>query len=737
MLEAALAYARMGWKVFPLHTIVDGRCSCGKVACKSPGKHPRTARGFKEASTDPDQIKRWWGRWKDANIGVATGDGLVVVDVDGPEGAAELKAVVAANQPLPATLVAQTGSGVHLVFAARPGAPELRSAARDHVHVRAAGGYIVASPSRHASGRTYQWVKKHPIAEIPEWLRQWLSGYEVARKPAETALGPLPAYLQGNTRDISALADQALKSVYSPSEHARVASALQSIDVKSCSYDDFLRVGMALKELDWQKPDGTDIGFELWDAWCSLSEHHNPEGLEFKWKSFRRSGVSVGSLYHMAQQHGWTGGAPAPVAPSTVDHGSGLNGTANGVNGNHALPAAFLAASQGAIFWPDPNEKGQPRSTCTNAGVAVTALEILCEKDKFHDKLLTGGHMIEQWEGDLSDDVIQMLRKTIRARFGFDPGEKNVRDACVQLCLENAFDPILDYLNALKWDGVPRLDSWLLRYMGAPDTELNRMIGRLVLIAAVRRQYAPGTKFDQIVVLESKEGFGKSTAIEIMAGKENFSDQSILNKMEREQQEAMTGVWLYEIADLTGMKKTEIEHIKAFASRTSDRARPAYGRFRVDRPRRTIFFATTNDDEYLQSQTGNRRFWPVPVSRVDLVALRADRDQLWAEAVAYEKRGDSIVLPERLWNVASHEQDSRTESDEWSAAIHNYLNMADKLKQDVSITDVLVDNQFLRIESGRVGRREQMRAGNILRRLGFTKYRKRLSGNAFEYRYKR
>lgn len=742
-LEAALAYTRMRWRIFPCHSIVQSAngllCSCGKPTCGSPGKHPRTRGGFKDASDDPAQIRRWWGRWPEANLALATGSGLAVIDVDGEQGYAEFKALIAANGTLPDTLVAKTGRGAHLVFATRPGSPEVRSSARGNVHVRGEGGYVIIEPSNHISGNNYKWIKKNPIAILPEWLRQWSQGYEIANKTAGrsdfSGLGSLPAHLQGQTRNISEVADNALKSVWSPAEHARLVSALQSIPIKGCSYDDFLRVGMALKELNWEKPDGTDIGFELWDAWCSLSEHHNPEGLEFKWKSFQRSGVSVGSIYHLAREAGWSGGAPAPATASPgAAHGSGRNGTANGAT---ALPAAFLAVQQGAIFWPDPNEKGGPRSTCTNAGVAVTSLEILCEKDKFHDKLLTGGHMIEQWEGDLSDDVIQMLRKTIRARFGFDPGEKNVRDACVQLCLENEFDPILDYLNALKWDGTPRLDSWLLRYMGTPDTELNRMIGRLVLIAAVRRQRDPGAKFDQIVVLESKEGFGKSTAIEIMAGKENFSDQSILNKMEREQQEAMTGVWLYEIADLTGMRKAEIEHIKAFASRTSDRARPAYGRFRVDRPRRTIFFATTNDDEYLQSQTGNRRFWPVTVSRVDLEALRRDRDQLWAEAVVYEKRGDSIVLPERLWHAASHEQDSRTESDEWSAAIHNYLNLAERTKHDVSITDVLVDNQFLRIESGRVGRREQMRAGNILRRLGFTKYRKRLAGNAFEYRYKR
>lgn len=745
VLEAALAYGRMGWRIFPTHGAVespDGRlvCTCKKSNCLSPAKHPRTKNGFRDATNDPEQIRKWFARWPDSNIGIATGSGLVVIDIDGAAGAAEFKELVAAHGPPPATLVSQTGNGLHAIYQLRADSPEVRSSARGKVHIRGEGGFIIGPPSRHITGRTYQWIRKNPIAILPDWLRQWSQGYDIANKSGSRALsdvlGPVPAYLSGqNVRDISAQAAESLKAVYSPSEHARVASALQSIPVKGSNYDDFLRVGMALKELDWQRSDGTDIGYELWDAWCSQSEHHNPAGLEFKWNSFRRNGVSVGSVFHMARSHGWTGGAPEPLASPPVSEAfKGLNGSANGA---HALPAAFLAATQGAIIWPDVNEQGLPKSTCTNTTVAVQHLGIDCRKDVFHEKMMVAGEPINAWAGELSDDVVQMLRKTIRYKFGFDPKVENTRDACTQLCLARQFNPVCDYLDSLRWDGCPRLDTWLSRYMGAPDTELNRAIGALVLIAAARRARDPGIKFDEIVVFESVEGRGKSTAIEILAGAENFSDQNILGMSGKEQQEAMTGIWLYEIADLTGMKKTDVEHIKSFASRKVDRARPAYGRYRVDRKRSTVFFATTNDDEYLQSQTGNRRFWPVITGRIDLEALRADRDQLWAEAALRESKGESIRLPERLWAAAGDEQNQRTESDQWSAAIHNYLNMPDKIKNDVSITDALVDNQFLQIESGRVGRREQMRAGAILRRLGFTKYRKRLSGNAFEYRYRR
>ena len=524
------------------------------------------------------------------------------------------------------------------------------------------------------------------------------------------------------------MATEALKTVYSPSEHARIASALQAIPVKTCSYDDFLRIGMALKELDWQKPDGTDIGYELWDAWCSLSEHHNPEGLEFKWRSFKRSGVSVGTIYHLAREHGWSGGAPAPLSAAPPPY---LNGHAGG---STALPAAFLAAGQGAIVWPDPNEDGRPKTTCANATVAVMHMGIVCRKDTFHEKMMAAGEPINAWAGDMSDDVIQMIRKTIRFRYGFDPKVENTRDACTQLCLENQFDPVCDYLDGLQWDGTPRLTNWLTRYMGAPDTELNRAIGRLTLIAAVRRAFAPGTKFDQIVVLEGVEGRGKSTAIEILAGKENFSDQKILGLSDKEQQEAMCGVWLYEIAELTGMRRADTDHVKAFASRTVDRARPAYGRFRVDRPRRAICFATTNDDEYLKSETGNRRFWPVVTSHIDLAALRRDRDQLWAEAAELEARGVSISLPEHLWKAAGDEQIHRKEVDPWRDLIRNYLRQ--KKPEDVSVMEVLVDNQFLQLRASEVGQREQNRAASVLRGLGFIRFQKRTPDGDRVWRYR-
>jgi predicted P-loop ATPase len=130
-------------------------------------------------------------------------------------------------------------------------------------------------------------------------------------------------------------------------------------------------------------------------------------------------------------------------------------------------------------------------------------------------------------------------------------------------------------------------------------------------------------------------------------------------------QELMTGVWLYEIADLTDIAKADVNRVKAFASRDTDRARPAYGRCVEKRPRRCTLWATTNDQQYLKSQTGNRRFLPVPVGLIDIDALRRDRDQLWAEAAFAEATGETIALDESLWATAAEEQEKRRTIDPW------------------------------------------------------------------------
>jgi predicted P-loop ATPase len=258
----------------------------------------------------------------------------------------------------------------------------------------------------------------------------------------------------------------------------------------------------------------------------------------------------------------------------------------------------------------DFSKPGHPKPSLANAVIALRALGVDARYDLFHHRINVTykGQSQTIREGLLTDDTVCAARSLINNTFAIDCGEPSTYAAIKEIAQSNMYDPVLDLLDECqgRWDGTKRLDTWVIDYLGCGDTPLNRAVGRIVLIAACRRARVPGCKFDNITVLEGVEGTNKSTAIRVLAGDANFSDQSILGASDKEVQEQLDGVWMHENADLAGMRRTDVEHVKAFASRQADRARPAYGRVREDRPRRSIEWGTTNDDTYLQSETGKR-----------------------------------------------------------------------------------------------------------------------------------
>jgi predicted P-loop ATPase len=377
-----------------------------------------------------------------------------------------------------------------------------------------------------------------------------------------------------------------------------------------------------------------------------------------------------------------------------------------------------------------------------NARIALCLMEFDCALDLFHHKpVITGKHAWLGGDGfeDL-DNVALKLRQLILDKFDFDPKDKGVFDALRARCLDHAFDPLLDYLDGLQWDGKPRLDRWLIVYCKADDTPLNRAFGRKTLIAAVRRARHPGCKFDYLLVLEGDQGIGKSTVVKILAGDDYYSDKAIIGCDTREQQESIQGVWFYEIAELQGLSKVDMNWMKMFLSRTHDKARPAFGRSVVDRPRRGIMIGTTNDDTYLRDTTGNRRWWPVKLhGRIDLSALQRDRDQLLAEAVVAEASGEGLVIPERLWGAAAIEQQARMEVDAWLEPISDQLSRLEAKRANIEgsfsskdadkncapefrVSTAYLLGQVLCIEESRRGQRESKRSQTQGRRaLRYTK----------------
>jgi predicted P-loop ATPase len=323
-----------------------------------------------------------------------------------------------------------------------------------------------------------------------------------------------------------------------------------------------------------------------------------------------------------------------------------------------------------------------PAPTLWNARVAIAKLGISFTHNLFDGKKYIGGmELNSEVGGQVTDDAVTAIEVMIRDRFDFDPGLNKTWQAVNLFCREHSYHPVRDYLESVrgKWkefEDPERIDTMLIDYFGAPDTKFVRAVSRIVMVASVRRIYEPGCKFDYITVLESPEGYNKSTALRKLYGDEWFTDNSILGLSAERLQETVTGFWCVECADLSGMHKSEVERVKNQLSKCEDSTRGAYKRATVRAPRSCVFWGTTNDTEYLRSLTGNRRFFPIPVKRIDIERLIRDRDMLWSEALAINDLRESILLPEEAWIEAGIEQSARTIGEPWVETVRHASDLA-------------------------------------------------------------
>ncbi len=241
------------------------------------------------------------------------------------------------------------------------------------------------------------------------------------------------------------------------------------------------------------------------------------------------------------------------------------------------------------------------------------------------------------------------------------------------------FHPLRDKLDALpEWDGVKRLETLFIDYLGAKDTPYVRAATRKPFVAAVARAYTPGIKFDTITVLVGPQGCGKSTIIARM-GKEYYSDSlNLFDMKDKSGAEKLQGYWILEIGELAGMKKADIELVKAFASRTDDIYRQSYGKTVESHPRQCVIFGTTNSETgFLRDTTGNRRFWPINVTgdseKKPWDITPEEVKLLWAEAKHLYEKGESLILNADEEDEATAEQIAAMESDERQGMVEVYL----------------------------------------------------------------
>ena len=258
--------------------------------------------------------------------------------------------------------------------------------------------------------------------------------------------------------------------------------------------------------------------------------------------------------------------------------------------------------------------------------------------------------------------------------------QRNFDIAVTKVADDRSYHPIKQYFESLpEWDGIKRVDTLFIDYLGAEDNAYIRAVCRKTLCAAFMRVYVPGIKFDNIPVFNGAQGIGKSTFIANL-DMEWFSDSLALSDMnDKTAAEKLRGYWIHEIGELAGMKKADLDKVKAFVSRRDDKYRASFGRRVTPHPRQCVFFGTTNSEHgYLRDITGNRRFWNVKVSGNSKFKpwdmTKELVDQIWAE-VSLIARDEELFLPRDLEAFAQVEQREAMEQDDREGLVTRYLEL--------------------------------------------------------------
>jgi predicted P-loop ATPase len=635
--------------------------------CAKRDKVPITKNGFLDASTDAKQIRAWWSKDPEANIGVPTGErSALVLDVDTPEALEE----VLRRKP-PDTVVSVTGrGGRHFLFkrTKRFGNKKPLIAGCDR---RGDGGYIVVPPSIHELGTRYQWevppFNGTALADPPQWF------FEVKEPPQ-----PPPPPMLGGTPWGKRVLEGECEKMRSTPEGGRNQT------LNECAF----RVGSALVAggLDYRTAE---------DALVAAA---------------RAAGLSASEARKTAAS-GLSSGQKSPREPQR--RGSSM-AQCDAADPNAWRTKLLLTKTNGT------------RSCTANACLILREHEDLAgiiRYDQFRERIWLsaeppwGGAVSPRaWTDEDTTGVLEMLD-----REGLTQAREYVVYALDHVAREQGWHPVRHYLDGLSWDGVERIATWGATYLGAEPTLYHLSVCERWLISAVARIYSPSVKVDHVLVLEGRQGLGKSTALSILGGAWYSDEMPEFGSKDACIQ--ASAAWIHELAELATLARSQVEATKAFISRQVDRFRPPYGRQVVERPRQCVFAATTNTRQYLLDETGNRRWWPVRCGdSIDMARLKDDRDQLWAEAVRAYRLGRPHWLDVReLEDAAGEAQDERRQDDPWSEPIRAWLTG----QNEVSVSAVL--EHALGLEVGRRDGFAGSRAGRCLRGFGWELVRRKRS----------
>ena len=285
----------------------------------------------------------------------------------------------------------------------------------------------------------------------------------------------------------------------------------------------------------------------------------------------------------------------------------------------------------------------------------------------------------EQIKGGWNDSDNALLKVYLSGKYGIYSPTKT-KDAVVAVASERAYHPVKEYLDSLpEWDGVHRVENLLVDYFGAADNSYTKAVIRKTMAAAASRIYRPGTKFDSVLILNGPQGIGKSTFFAKLA-RDWFSDSLTITDMkDKAGPEKLQGYWMLELGELAGMRKTDVEVVKSFISRSDDKYRASYGVNVESHPRQCVIVGSTNAESgFLRDITGNRRFWPVRISgdgkKKAWQMTKEEVSQIWAETLVLYKKGEKLYLEGDDISLAAGEQADAMETDEREGLVRTYLD---------------------------------------------------------------
>lgn len=617
MYDAAIEYAKKGFAVFPL---------------KYRDKVPLTRNGCKDATTDAAQIKAWWQKYPNANIGLATGSvsqNVFVIDLDidedrGIDGYHSLEDWQREHGDFPETWTAITGRGGYHLYYRGNGKIKNRAGIIDGVDIRGNGGYVVAPPSIHKNGNRYEWEyspDEFEIAKADNNVEYFLNHDDQKQGTAFT----MPNIVAAGQRNQMLF---------------RFACMMQA---KGASDQSVFAATMAENESSCSPP---------------LTEQEV------------KVIVSSATRYDKGK-------------PIHIDsEGVATRENKDDVIGNPEWVLNFLDCNHDK----DGNIKSVKQF--------VHNFEIVMDKDgrfagkirfnEFAQQLYLCGNV--PWEKEdncraWSSHDDSALFSLIQADYGLK-SRQDFADALKNVSMRNKFHPVRELLDSLTWDGKEHIRSLLPEYLGAEDSDYTYQVMRLWMLGAVSRVYKPGSKFDYTIILQGSQGIGKSTFLKQMAMDDSWFNDSLDSLDSDKAVQSLTGSWIIELAELKSLARTAggVESVKRFLTATQDKYRIPYERRADTFYRQCVFAGTTNKDDFLQDETGNRRFLIVQTgvkkpSKSLFVPEIMDTIKLaWAEAVhIWKNEKPQLILPEAYMQEAKELQEANMADDGKRGIIQEYL----------------------------------------------------------------